>query len=72
MKNAICATCGCVESDSKTGYCVNMHDNWLELEDGVDAFMKASAHLGVNVEELVTAIKENKTLDFGFSTIAGG
>ncbi len=59
LADAICITCGSTKEHHITGFCMNDHDNWLEIDDAIEAFQDASERLGVSVEEIIHAIKHN-------------
>ena len=54
--NAICLDCGTTNEDSQTGFCINGHDNWLELQDDVELFEQASKKFGASLGEIKDAI----------------
>ena len=56
-KYCICATCGTMYSDHETSFCINGHDDWLEIDDGVENFERASKNTGISVAELISKIK---------------
>ncbi len=56
-KHCICATCGTMLSNPITGFCKNGHDDWLEPEDGIEDFERASKNTGYRIKELIDLIK---------------
>lgn len=54
---AICGACGTKKSDPETGYCINNHDYWVELQDFdnpdlVDYIKIACRNLGLSEKQL--------------------
>lgn len=57
--NAICFECGSAKEDSKTGYCINDHDNWIELDDPIERIKEATKKFNISIEKLEASIKNN-------------
>lgn len=61
--NAVCATCGTTDEDNENGFCKNGHDDWLELIDDANLFIRASENLNVSVKALKESIKNNISIE---------
>lgn len=59
-EDCICATCGIQLSDPDTAFCVNGHDDWLERNDDMDIFVRASKNTGMSVDEIMQKRKSKK------------
>lgn len=57
--DAVCSKCGTTKEDTKTAFCINGHDSWLEQGDDLDLFQKTSKDLNCTMEELINAIQTN-------------
>ncbi len=55
--NALCLQCGTTKENSKTAFCINDHDDWLETNDEMERFQIASKRFGVSIDEIVSSIK---------------
>jgi hypothetical protein len=59
MPQAICGTCGTKETDQDNGYCINGHDNWVELRDfehNIEHVRSACQNLGITMDDLVNRL----------------
>lgn len=59
---AICATCGVIEQNQESGYCINGHDDWLEENDPYEYWVKAAHQLKVSMTLLEHAMKSGGSL----------
>lgn len=57
--NAICLDCGTAKQNSVNGFCINDHDNWLEIDDNIERFSEASEKFKKTVDEIIFSIENN-------------
>ena len=55
--HCICATCGTQLSHPITAFCINGHDDWLEIDDGIELFQRASLNIGLTINQLKDKIR---------------
>jgi len=60
--DAICLICGTTKMNTDDGLCVHGHDEWLEDIDSGLRFKEAIDIFGVDLEEIIYAIKNNTDL----------
>lgn len=53
----ICCICGTTKSNEVTSFCVNGHDDWLEKEDSIKQYKKASRNLKISISKLSKLLK---------------
>lgn len=61
--NAICYKCGTAQENPDNGYCINGHDNWLEIIDDSKRLGRAAKKFGITVEKLAEHIEHNKSIN---------
>jgi hypothetical protein len=55
-ETCICSICGSMESSPKNGFCINGHDDRLEIDDCIERFIQASENTGLSIDELINKI----------------
>lgn len=61
FSECICGVCGSRDVDNDTGFCINGHDNWVEVSDFFNPDLKgyiseASKNLGLSIPYLFAKI----------------
>lgn len=56
--NAICLSCGSTKENLQNAFCINGHDNWLELNDEAERFQIALERFRVPLNEIILSIKQ--------------
>lgn len=59
-KTYICATCGTQFCNGKNGFCINDHDDWIDKNDSIEHFIRASVNLDMSIEEIINKIEDEK------------
>lgn len=65
----ICGTCGTVEQNQQSGYCINGHDNWLQNGDDIEYWEKAAKDLDTSIETLKYCMENGVDLNEALSII---
>lgn len=60
--DAICLECGTTIENLKNGFCINNHDNWLEVTDDAYRFEIAMKKFGLTISQLIEAIETGTDL----------
>jgi hypothetical protein len=62
VADAVCLTCGSTKQDPITAFCINDHDNWLEIDDTIELFSYAVDRFNLPVSDIVDSIRNNKDI----------
>lgn len=57
--NAVCIWCWTTKVNNENNFCINWHDRWLKMEDGIQRWYMAANALWVTIKELKDAIINN-------------
>ncbi len=65
--NSICGKCGTNLEDYNSGFCINGHDNWIEVQDLANPDLKdyvddAISTLSVSKLEILNALSEQRSV----------